>query len=61
MGTGFGEAVEGWVKLGEWWLDSWSKHASKIATKVDSRHVHLFRTPPPTSSTAPTWAVRPSC
>ena len=36
MGTGFGEAVEGWVQLGEWWLDSWSKHVSKIATKVDS-------------------------
>jgi hypothetical protein len=36
MGTGFGEAVEGWVQLGEWWLDSWSKHLGKIATKVDS-------------------------
>jgi hypothetical protein len=36
MGTGFGEAVEGWVQLGEWWLDSWSKHVTKIATKVDS-------------------------
>jgi hypothetical protein len=36
MGTGFGEAVEGWVQLGEWWLDSWSKHVSKIATKIDS-------------------------
>jgi hypothetical protein len=30
-----GEAVEGWVQLGEWWLDSWSKHLGKIATKVD--------------------------
>jgi hypothetical protein len=36
MGTGFSEAVEGWVELGAWWLDSWGKHVSKIATKVDN-------------------------
>jgi len=36
VGTGFGEAAEGWVQLGEWWLDAWSKHITKVATHVDS-------------------------
>ncbi len=36
MGTGYGEAVEGWIKLGEWWVDKWGSHLNKIANKVDS-------------------------
>ena len=36
MGTGYEEAVEGWIKLGEWWVDTWGAHVTKIATKVDS-------------------------
>ena len=37
MGTGYGEAVEGWIQLAQWWSTRGARTLNKIANKVDSR------------------------
>ena len=36
MGTGYGEAVEGWIQLAQWFVNTWGTRVNKIANKVDS-------------------------
>jgi hypothetical protein len=36
MGTGYGDAVEGWVQLAQWLVNSWGTRVNKIANRVDS-------------------------